>query len=212
MHGMANIMWLRLMLADNRKAGSKFEPMTHETLSSEYLSDHRYFKARRDAYQLASGKIVDPYFVVELPPSATAMAITEEGKVILVSQYRHPINEAILELPGGFVDEGEEPEVAIRRELLEETGYTFNTVYSLGITAANPGVLSNFTHLFLATGGVKIKEQSLDEQEEIAIVHCSLEEALQHLKESRIKQSMHALCMFYAFEKLNELGFFPVRQ
>jgi len=186
--------------------------MAHETLSSNYLSDHRYFKARKDAYRLASGKMVDPYFVVELPPSATAMAITEDRKVILVSQYRHPIGETILELPGGFIDEEEQAEEGIRRELLEETGFTFQQVYPLGITAANPGVLNNFTHLFLATGGIKMKEQALDEQEEIDIVLCDLEDAYNYLKQSRIKQSMHALCMFHAFEKLNELGFYPVRR
>jgi ADP-ribose pyrophosphatase len=186
--------------------------MSHEILSTEYLSDHKYFRARKDAYQLASGKIVDPYFVVELPTSATAMAITENGEVILVSQYRHPIQESILELPGGFVDKGEAPEHAIRRELLEETGYAFANIYHLGITAANPGVLSNFTHLFLATGGIQTKNQSLDEQEELEIVICSIEEALSALRESRIKQSMHALCMFYALEKLKQLNFFPAQQ
>jgi ADP-ribose pyrophosphatase len=52
-----------------------------KTLSTEYLSNHHYFTARRDRYELPSGKIVDPYFVVELPTSAAAMAITENNEV-----------------------------------------------------------------------------------------------------------------------------------
>ena len=90
--------------------------MQTKIISSEYISQHQYFNARRDAYQLASGKIVDPYFVVELPPSATAMAITENNQVILISQYRHPISKEILELPGGFIEAGEDIFEGIKRE------------------------------------------------------------------------------------------------
>jgi len=176
--------------------------MKINTLRSEYLSNHPYFKARKDAYQLASGKIVDPYFVVELPPSATAMAITAEGEVIMVSQYRHPIGAEILELPGGFIEENENPIEGIARELLEETGYQFNEIIPLGITAANPGLINNFTHLFLATGGVKVKAQELDHNEEIQLTLMPIEKVKSLLLQSEIKQSMHALCIFYALQKL----------
>ena len=173
------------------------------TLSTEYISRHPYFKARVDSYQLPSGKVVDPYFFVEIPVSATAMALTKEGEVIFVSQYRHPIGETILELPGGFIDEGEDKLDAIKRELQEETGYTFDDVQFLGTTAGNPGILNNYTHLFLARGGVKTSTQQLDHNEEIEVELKSLEEARDILMKSEIKQSMHALCMFYAFQILD---------
>lgn len=181
--------------------------MSIKIISTEYLNRHRYFTARKDSYQLPSGKIVDPYFVVELPESVTAMAVTADNQIVLISQYRHPIGMESIELPGGFIDPNENPEDAVRRELLEETGYSFKDVYHLGTTAANPGVLNGFTQLYLAIGGEKIKEQQLDDNEEINIMLKSFEEVALMLQQSRIVQSMHSLCLFYGFAKLKELGY-----
>jgi ADP-ribose pyrophosphatase len=178
--------------------------MEFKTTASEYISRHQYFTARKDAYTTPDGKNVDPYFVVELPMSVCAMAITAENEVILVEQYRHPIGQKIMELPGGFIDDGEDVEKAIARELLEETGYSFDHFEYLGETAANPGVLNNMTKLYLATGGRKTAEQSLDENEEIVIYFKPLQEVRQMLMQNKIVQSMHALCMFYAFTFLDE--------
>ncbi len=177
-----------------------------KTFSTEYINKHPYFTARKDGYETPDGKVVDPYFVVELPVSVCAMAITRDNEVILVEQYRHPIAQKILELPGGFVDEGENPQQAVTRELLEETGYSFDQYHYLGKTAANPGVLDNFTHLFLATGGQKTAEQSLDANEEITLFFKPLGEVRQLLRDNAIVQSMHALCLFYAFQLLESVA------
>ena len=179
--------------------------MHWKKLSSKYLSRHIYFTARKDRCEMPNGTIVDPYFVVEMPESVCAMAITENNEVILVKQYRHPIEASILELPGGFVDKGETAETSIARELQEETGYSFSNFYCLGRIAANPGVLNNFTTLYLVTGGKKVSEQQLDYNEEIEIKLFPLEEVRTMLKKNKIPQAMHALCMFYGFSKLDSL-------
>lgn len=179
--------------------------MKWKTLSSAYVSQHIYFTARRDRCQREDGTIIDPYYVVELPTSATALPITEEGKVILVKQYRHPIDEVILETPGGFIDEGEDFVTGMQRELLEETGYSFTHIEHTGRVAANPGLLNNYTELFLATGGKKTSGQALDHNEEIDIVLVSMEELLAMLLAGQIKQSLHVNCIFLALQKMGKL-------
>jgi ADP-ribose pyrophosphatase len=167
--------------------------------NTDYLSKHKYFTARKDRYVLESGKVVDEYFVVEMPSSACATAITANGEVILIQQYRHPIGEISTEIPGGFIDDSEPAERAIARELMEETGYAFEQIVFLGKTYSNPGVLNNATYLFLATGGKKIAQQSLDENEEIHMSLHNIDAVKQLLNQNKIHQSMHELCLHKAF-------------
>ncbi len=179
--------------------------MHWKTRSSEYISNHQYFTARKDVCEMPNGTMVPAYYVVEMPESVCAMALTENNEVILVKQYRHPIEASILELPGGFVDKNETAEMAVSRELQEETGYSFSNFYCLGRTAANPGVLNNFTTLYLATGGKKVSEQQLDFNEEIEIKLFPLDAVRTMLRNHEIVQAMHSTCIFYGFEKLDEL-------
>jgi ADP-ribose pyrophosphatase len=179
--------------------------MKWKTLSSEYLIRHPYFTARRDKCETMEGKIIEEYFVVELPTTACAVPITEDGKVLMIQQYRHPVGKVLLELPGGFIDKNELPEVAMARELLEETGYRFTSVEQVGKIAANPGVLDNFTILFLARGGKKTSEQSLDHNEDIEVVTISLDELKKLFLENKIVQSLHANCIFYALKRMGEI-------
>lgn len=181
--------------------------MKWKTLSSEYISNHVYFTARRDVCEREDGRIIDPYFVVEMPTSATALAITEDNQVILTRQYRHPIGQVILELPGGFVDPGEDFATGMRRELLEETGYAFDQVEWVGRVAANPGVLSNFTELFVAVGGKKVQEQELDFNEEIEVFTVPLEKFQEMMLNQEIPQSLHISCAFFALLKMGKIRF-----
>ena len=178
--------------------------MKWKVLSSENISKHRYFTARKDVCEMPDGKIVEAYYVVEIPESVCAMAITEKGEVILVKQYRHPVGEVLTELPGGFIDKGEDPQTAIERELLEETGYEFSQVNLVGKVAGNPGVLSGYTHLFLASGGRKVASQSLDANEEIDILLTPVEEVRAMLQRNEFPQALHVSCLLYAFQKLDQ--------
>jgi len=179
-----------------------------KTLSSEYLFNDLWFKVRKDICESPSGKIINPYYVYEFPEWATAFALTEDNKVIMVRQYRHPVGEVCLELPGGCVDDTDKDfQTAIGRELLEETGYTFSSYESLGKISPNPSTNTNWMHMFLATGGKKVAEQKLDYNEEIIVELYSIDEVKKLVRENKIIQAMHVTCILYALEKLNELKY-----
>ncbi len=178
--------------------------MKWKTLSSKYISRHQYFTARVDQCEMPDGKIIDEYFVVELPETACALALTDNNEAVMTKQYRYPLDETMMELPGGFIDKGEDPVTGITRELKEETGYAFDTVKYLGKVAANPGVLNSYTHLFLATGGKKVTTQSLDHNEEIEVHLLPIEEVRRMLQQNEFPQALHVSCMLYAFQQLDK--------
>lgn len=178
--------------------------MKWKILSSEYLTKFIYFTSRRDRCETPQGKIVEEYYVVEMGLTVTALGITEQNEAILIKQYRHPIEKTLLEIPGGFANENEDPQKAIEREFLEETGYAFNSFEYVGEVSANPGVLSNYTKLYLATGGKKITNQVLDHNEEIEIVLVPLSDLKEMLYKNKIVQALHTCCIFYALQKLEE--------
>lgn len=187
---------------DNGLAGMKWK-----VLESEYLFNVPWLTVRKDKCELPNGKIMPAFYVNEYPSWVTAVALTKEGKVVMVKQYRHGIGKVCIETPGGVVDAGEAPEIAIKRELTEETGYQFETLELLGTTCANPSTCNNYLYMYLATGGVKTAEQSLDETEDVEVVVYSIDELKQLLKENKIIQSMHVSCIFYALNRLEEMQY-----
>lgn len=175
-------------------------------LSSEYLFDDTWLRARRDTCERPDGKIVSPYYVMEYPTWVTGVAITEDEKVILVKQYRHALGETIIEIPGGCVDDTDHDlDHAIQREMLEETGYEFPEVIYLGRTSPNPSTNSNLMHMYLLKGGKKVQEQELDANEEIEVLQVTIDELIQMLQRNEIVQSMHVTTIFYALQKLGKI-------
>lgn len=182
--------------------------MKWKTLSSEYLFKDRWFKVRREVCETPDGKIVDPYYVYDFSTWVGAVPVTEEGKIIMLKQYRHALGEVCYEIPGGCVDDTDKNfEEAVARELLEETGYSFTSYDYLGRISPNPSTNSNLLHMYLAKGGKKVAEQSLDENEEIEVILLSIEDLKQLLRENKIVQAMHVSCIMYALEKLGELKY-----
>ncbi len=182
--------------------------MKWKTLSSEYLFNDRWFKVRKEVCETPQGKIVDPYYVYDFSTWVGALPVTEDGKIIMLKQYRHALGEVCFEIPGGCVDDTDKNvEKAIARELLEETGYSFSSYEYLGKISPNPSTNSNLLHMFLAKGGTKVAAQSLDENEEIEVILLDIDELKQLLRENKIVQAMHVSCIMYALEKLGELKY-----
>ncbi|NEU07419.1 NUDIX hydrolase [Flavihumibacter sp. R14] len=175
-------------------------------LSSKYLFKDNWATLRADACQMPNGNIINPYYVLEYPDWVNVVALTQDNEVIVIKQYRHAVGAVILELPGGCIDPGETPEQAVRRELLEETGYDFQHLELLSILYANPATGNNRTHCFLATGGKKLQEQSLDGGEEIVVELVSLPKLKELLIENQFGQALHASGIFYALLRLQALS------
>jgi ADP-ribose pyrophosphatase len=133
--------------------------------------------------------------------------LLDDDTVLMVKQYRHPVSEISTELPGGFIDAGETALEAAKREPLEETGYIFSEYEYLGKVAANPGVLNNFTHMFLAKGVVDKQAQQLEKSEEIYFSGHTFTELYDMLKTGKIIQSMHVNACFYALMHLDKFRF-----
>lgn len=172
---------------------------------SEYIHKGPWATLRADKCEMPDGRIVDEYYVLEYPNWVNAVAITEDNKILMVRQYRHAAGIVSLEIPGGVIDGDETPVAAIRRELLEETGYQFDDFELLCTVYANPSTANNHTSCYLTKGGKKVQEQDLDEHEEVVVEEHTIAEVKQLLADNKIAQSLHCTGLFYALMKLGEL-------
>ena len=161
-------------------------------------SKNIYKQVRIDKVELPDGKIIEG-FVLEYGDWATVMAVTREQQVVMARQYRHGIQKAILELPGGALDaEDESPLQGARRELLEETGYTSDKFIQIGKVCPNPANQVNYIYSFLALDAEKVADQHLDETEEIEVVLKPLDEVIAMAKSGELLQTMQVSAVFFA--------------
>jgi ADP-ribose pyrophosphatase len=182
--------------------------MKWKTLSSEYVYNDEWLRARREVCERPDGKIIQPYYILDYATWVCGVALTEDDQVVLIKQYRHALGEVCIEIPGGCVDkEDANYEVAVRREMAEETGYIFKEAEYLGICSPNPAANSNLMHMFLLKGGVKQQEQDLDHNEDIEVLLVSLDELYQMVLDRRIHESMHISAVMLALQKLGKLQY-----
>lgn len=177
-----------------------------EKLSSKYLVKEKWATLRVDTCKMPDGTLIDDYYVLEYPDWVNAVALTENNEVIVIKQYRHAAGEVILEIPGGCVDPGEKAAVAIKRELLEETGYDFDSIEPIYSLYANPSTSANKTTTYLAKGGRKVQEQQLDGREEIQVELISLDQLKELVLQNRFPQALHASAVYQALIHLKKIS------
>ena len=121
-----------------------------KTLSSRLIYDGQVVKLRVDTVRLPGGRETRRE-IVEHGDCVAIVAIDGKNNVLLVSQFRQPVEKELLEIPAGGIDPGEDPLTAVRREMQEETGYLPQKVERLGGFYATPGYGTEYMHLYLAT-------------------------------------------------------------
>jgi 8-oxo-dGTP pyrophosphatase MutT (NUDIX family) len=140
-----------------------------ETLGREESLDCRIFTVEKIDRQSPDGSKRGDFYIIDSKDWVNVVAITVEGELVLIRQYRHGSDELTLEIPGGILDEGESPIDAARRELLEETGYEAQELQVIGRVRPNPAFLTNWAYTVLATGVRITSEVAFDEHEEIDV-------------------------------------------
>ncbi len=121
-----------------------------KTLSSQLIYEGRAVKLRVDTVQTADGRETTRE-IVEHADCVVVIAVDDDHNVLLVKQFRKPIERRLLEIPAGGIDSGEDAEAAVHREMQEETGYLPKRVESLGGFYSAPGYCSEYLYLYLAT-------------------------------------------------------------
>jgi 8-oxo-dGTP pyrophosphatase MutT (NUDIX family) len=144
-----------------------------QILASRHIADTKLFNLESRLIQ-AEQKSPTEVVVLEAPDWVNVVAVTDEGRVVLIEQYRHGIQLITLEIPGGVVDPGETPQNAAERELLEETGYSARDWTLLGTVRPNPAFLSNSCYTYLAGGAHRLQDQHLDPGEDISVLEVPL--------------------------------------
>ena len=120
------------------------------TLSTKQIYEGRAVKLRVDTVEKSNGR-KSTREIVEHSDCVVIVAMDNEDNVLLVRQYRKPVEKGLLELPAGGIEPGEDPIECVRRELREETGYLPQKIEKLGGFYSTPGYCTEYLHLYLAT-------------------------------------------------------------
>jgi ADP-ribose diphosphatase len=157
-----------------------------ERLGSERVFDGKVFDVDRDRVRMPNGRTVT-VDVVRHPRSVVLIPVPEPGRVILIRQYRYPVNSFMWELPAGSLDPGETPEQAARRECHEEIGLVPATIVRLGAYLPTPGYCDEEMVFFRLSGLDKTDEAAnVDEDEDIEAKTFELREAREMVRRGEI--------------------------
>lgn len=165
-----------------------------------------YFRPRFriDTCELPNGNLLDAT-IFEFRSWANVLALTKNGEVVLVQQYRHGVCEALWEFPGGVLEDDEDPGEGARRELLEETGYAVSKLIPVGKLYPNPAIQTNALYCFLALEAEKVAEQELDSGEDIEVKLVPLEQVIEMARRGEFTHALNTAVLFQALLHLDRI-------
>lgn len=171
----------------------RWEALAHTTIAKTRIFDVRSTRFRHPV----RGTERD-FIVIDPPDWVNVVALTRDGRVVLVQQFRYGIDGFSLEIPGGVIEAGEEPVIAGVRELQEETGYTGAPARMLGSVHPNPAMQSNRCHLVYVDEAEPTHPLAWDADEEMKVVTMPVEEVFALARTGGITHSLtlNALLLF----------------
>jgi ADP-ribose diphosphatase len=187
------------------------DPLEEQVVERELIRRGRYLEFRIDTILRADGSR-GTRDVVGHPGAIAVLAVDDDGRLLLVRQWRIPAGRAMLEIPAGTLDvhDGvvEDPDLAARRELEEETGHRATTWRKLASFWTAPGFATELMHLYLATGiaGADGDDRlTPDEDERLELRHVALDEAVRLVERGEISDAKTILGIFW-LDRLHRAG------
>lgn len=172
----------------------KFE---ERTLSTEKIFTGNVISLQVDDVELPDGNRAKRE-LVKHPGAVAIIAVTNEGKLVLVEQFRKALERTMLEIPAGKIEKGEEPRITAIRELEEETGYRAETFTYMQTFATSPGFADEIIHLYAAEGLEKVEQPAAgDEDEFIEVLEVTAEEAEELIRSERIYDAKTVVAVSY---------------
>lgn len=178
--------------------------MEEKTMKTEKIYDGKVVNLRVDTVELPDKKY-SKREIVEHPGAVGIIAITDQEELIIVKQYRKPVEKFLLEIPAGKLELNEEPRETGIRELKEETGYEPGNLEYVFEFYPSPGITTEKIHLFIATD-LRPGERQLDDGEFVEVEKIAIKELKRKLKRGEILDSKTVIAIYLAEEYLKEKG------
>ena len=176
---------------------------TWKTLSrTPILNTGKYLSVEFHTVELPDGRVITEWPWVITPDYVNVAAITTEGRFLVFRQVKYGVEGTSLAAVGGYMEPGEDSLAAVRRELLEETGYTAPEWESLGAYRVDANRGSGMAHFFLARGAQHVAERDADDLEEQELLALSREEIERALSQGAFKVLAWAAIMALALAKV----------
>ena len=171
-----------------------------KVLKSERIIDRGpWLSVRQELVELPNGKQIPTWYILDFMNWVNVIAITKDGRFVLIDQYRHGIGQTHYELCAGCIDEGETPMEAAKRELMEETGFGGGEWSEYMVAAPNSSNQSNWCYTFLAVGVEQIHEQQLESTEDIRVHVLTKEEVWRLLQSGEIVSCHYSAALWKYF-------------
>jgi 8-oxo-dGTP pyrophosphatase MutT (NUDIX family) len=164
----------------------------------------RWFDLRSYRYKTGTGAIIDPYYVAHRHDWACILALDDQDRAVTVRIWRPGTRRDSIELPGGAIDATDvSPAEAIRRELLEETGYACGDIVPVVKLATNPANHTNHMHVFAARGAHRIQAPELEPGETLVPELVPLADLKAKTLSGDIQHGLHVAAILLAIERLS---------
>lgn len=177
--------------------------LREHSISSEEVYSGKFLHLKKDIVKLPDGNSTYREYLIH-PGAVAIMPILNDGRILLERQFRYPVDAAMIEIPAGKLEIGEDPLLCAQRELLEETGYSAKSWEFLGRIHPVISYATETIDIYLAKD-LTLGERSLDEGEFLDVFAATLDEMHEWIASGKITDVKTIISVYHLARRLKEI-------